>query len=35
MNASLIEMVELLNFGHIIAFEIAFDSRDKILLVTP
>ena len=35
MNASLIEMLELLNFGYIIAFEIAFDSRVKILLVTP
>ena len=33
--ASLIEMLELPNFGHIATYTIKFESRDKFLLVTP
>ena len=32
--SSLIEMLELLNFGHVTTSTIWFGSRDKILLVT-
>ena len=31
---SLIEMLELPNFDHMITFTIQFESRDKILLLT-
>ena len=34
MITSLIELVELSNFGHLTKSTILFESRDKILLVT-
>ena len=34
MITSLIEMLELPNFGHMTASKIQFESRDKTLLVT-
>ena len=34
MITSLIEMLELPNFGHMTASTIKFESRDNILLVT-
>ena len=34
MITSLIKMLELPNFGHMITSTIQFESRDKILLVT-
>ena len=34
MVTSLIEMLELQYFGHMIISAISFESRDKILLVT-
>ena len=35
MIISLIEILELPNFGHMTASTILFESRDKILLMTP
>ena len=34
MVTSLVEMLELPNFGHVTTSTIEFDSRDKVLLVT-
>ena len=35
MITSLIEMIELQNFGHMNTSTVLFESRDKILFVTP
>ena len=35
MTTSLTEMLELPNFDHMATFTLSFESRDKIVLVTP